>query len=461
MPVGVCASISNIAEHVLCKKPGASALTAKTIEKGLEDMNRIVIGCVGDDFTGSSDAASFIAQEGIKTLLFNGTPKQALPDFSEDIACVIALKTRTEKTGKAVAQTLEAFKWLCENGAERYFIKYCSTFDSTPKGNIGPIVDAVLETYGFRYTILCPALPVNGRTVVNGHLYVNGVPLHQTHMKDHPLTPMWDSDIVKLMQPQGKYPCLVLDADALEKGEEEIANLLLEFGKGKEHFYVVPDYSLTEHAQRIVDVFGDLPLLTGGSGLMTQLSQRSLQHKAGDSSKLNGSQGKALVLAGSCSKATLEQIEDFRQRGGSSVKIDPMALLDGSQTISLLKEAMSSQTQDAFLLYSSDSPENVREAQRAGVQAVSELLENTMAELATYAVQNGYSRIIVAGGETSGAVTKALGHDAYLVGASIAPGVPIMVPMADTGIRLVLKSGNFGQRDFFTRAIDMTGDSNL
>jgi uncharacterized protein YgbK (DUF1537 family) len=423
-------------------------------------MSKIIIGCVGDDFSGSSDAASFFAKEGIKTLLFNGTPTYDLQEYDESIAVVIALKTRTQETSQAVSDTLEAFEWLKRNGADQLFIKYCSTFDSTKEGNIGPIVDSALEKYNIKYTILCPALPVNGRTVVNGHLYVNGIPLHETHMKDHPLTPMWDSDISKLMEPQGKYSSLKINSEMLKWSKEDILKVIDDFGQNKEHFYVIPDYSEEKHAIKIVDVFGDLQLLTGGSGLMTQLSRK---HKNVVSSKSENSQnisaGRAIVLAGSCSKATLEQIEDFKKENGKYIKIDPVALMDGAQTKEGIWKYIESIDEDAVLVYSSDNAENVREAQKVGTQIVSDLLEQTTAYLAKKAAENGFSRIIVAGGETSGAVTKILGYDSYLVGDSIAPGVPIMIPLKNKSMRLVLKSGNFGQKDFFARAIGKTKEA--
>lgn len=420
-------------------------------------MSKIMIGCVGDDFSGSSDAASFFANEGIKTLLFNGTPVEDMADSQETVAVVIALKTRTQETAQAVKDTLEAFEWLKRNGAEQLFVKYCSTFDSTPKGNIGPIIDGVLERYNIKYTILCPALPVNGRTIVDGHLLVNGIPLHQTHMKDHPLTPMWDSDIAKLMEPQGKYQSLKINHKMLEKSREEILQMVEDFGRDKEHFYVIPDYIEAKHARKIVELFGDLPLLTGGSGLMTELVQRHLEGTSGGQRQfINTTEGRVIVLAGSCSKATLEQIEDFKNKNGKAIRIDPKALMLGEQTKEGLWREIEGSEEEALLVYSSDSPENVREVQKAGSHVVSELLEQTTAYLAKRASENGFSRIIVAGGETSGAVTKVLGYDAYQVGESIAPGVPVMIPLKNKGMRLVLKSGNFGQRDFFERAVAKT-----
>jgi 3-dehydrotetronate 4-kinase len=420
-------------------------------------MSKIILGCVADDFSGASDAASFFVKEGVKTFLFNGIPKDDIKDSSEYIAVVIALKTRTQETSQAVLDTLEAMEWLKKNGANQLFVKYCSTFDSTKTGNIGPIIDSILEKYNIKYTILCPALPVNGRTVVNGHLYVNGVPLNETHMKDHPLTPMWASDIVKLMEPQGKYPCLKVNYKMLEQSKEEILKMIDDFGRDKEHFYVIPDYIEEKHSIKIVDVFGDLQLLTGGSGLMSQLGRKYIDvisSKADIPSSYTT--GKAIILAGSCSKATLEQIQDFKNTGRKYIKINPAGLMNGSQTKEEIWKYVKSIKEDAVLVYSSDNTENVREAQKAGSQVVSDLLEQTTAYLAKKAVETGFNRIIVAGGETSGAVTRILGYDSYLVGESIAPGVPVMIPLNNKNIRLVLKSGNFGQRDFFKRAINIT-----
>lgn len=426
-------------------------------------MSKIIVGIVADDFSGGSDAASFFVKEGIKTFLFNGIPSEnVLEADDENVAVVVALKTRTEETSKAVAESLQAFEWLKQNGAEQLFVKYCSTFDSTPKGNIGPIIDSVLEKYNIKYTILAPALPVNGRVVKDGNLIVNGVPLHQTHMKDHPLTPMWDSDIAKLMEPQGKYPSLKINYELLERSQEEIAKVITEFGQDKEHFYVIPDYVEDWHATKIVEIFGELSLLTGGSGLMTDLGRKyNKEMDATAEIVADGTTGKAIILAGSCSAATLQQIEEFKAVSSNYFRIEPLKLLDGSQTKEEIWNQIASTNADAVLVYSSDKPEGIKEAQKLGADLVSGHLEQTTAYLAKKAVENGYNRIIVAGGETSGAVTQILGYDAYLVGNSIAPGVPIMVPVENKSLRLVLKSGNFGQPDFFTKAVEMTkGDIN-
>lgn len=419
-------------------------------------MGKIILGIVADDFSGASDAASFLVQQGIKTILYNGVPKTPLQNSDEKMAVVIALKTRTEETRKAVSESLKAFAWLKENGAEQLYSKYCSTFDSRKEGNIGPILDSVLETYHYKYTIVVPALPVNGRIVKDGHLIVNGVPLHETHMKDHPLTPMWDSDLAELLRPQGKYASLKITHDMLELSKEEILKIVDDFGKDKEHFYVIPDFVEEHHAKKIVDVFGDLPLLTGGSGLMTELGRKYRKGNVTSEIYSSSTSGKAIILAGSCSAATLQQIEEFQIHEGKSIKVDPIQLLEGSQTKEKIWEQIDSINEDAILVYSSDKAENVKKAQNIGSMKVSEILEQTMAYIAKNAEKNGANRIIVAGGETSGAVTQILGYDSYIIGESIAPGVPIMVPMENKDLRLVLKSGNFGQKNFFLRAVEMT-----
>lgn len=421
-------------------------------------MSKIIIGCVGDDFSGSSDAASFFVKAGVSTYLFNGIPKDKVSFDEEYVAIVIALKTRTDDKNKAIKDSLEAFQWLKDNGAQMLFSKYCSTFDSTKEGNIGPIIDAVLEKYHYKYTILCPGLPVNGRIVKDGHLLLNGIPLHETHMKNHPLTPMWDSDISELIEPQGKYSSIKINYESMKKGKEEVLNMINKFGENHKHFYVIPDYIEDEDGKKIVEIFDGLPFLTGGSGLMYDIGMKYKGENSDDDKRIpaSGTYGKAIVLAGSCSKATLEQIEDYIEKGYVSYKIDPIKLYNGSLTKEEIWHTINSEGTNNVLVYSSDSSDNVKNAQKYGSENISKLLETTTAFIAKKAVNSGYKRIIVAGGETSGAVTQTLGYTGYIVSESIAPGVPVMIPLSDPSIRLVLKSGNFGQKDFFHRAIEFT-----
>ncbi len=416
---------------------------------------KILIGCVADDFTGASDAASFLISKGLKTILFNGIPEGEIEDCD---SVVIALKSRTQEITSALADTKKAFAWLEEKGAEHLYFKYCSTFDSTKEGNIGPVTDMLLETYNEKYTILSPALPVNGRSVKNGILYVDGVPLSETHMKNHPLTPMWESEIGKLMEPQGKYETLNVNYELLEKSKEEVLAVVEEFGKGKEHFYIVPDYVNDENGLKVAEVFGGLKILTGGSGILAPLAAKYIQTQESKEKKLleTATAGKGLVLSGSCSKATLAQVADFQAKGYKSYKMDPIAMLNGEDTVEHIWKFIEDNQEQEVVIYSSDSAENVTEIQKLGVEKIAGILEGATAELAKRAVENGYTRIIVAGGETSSAVAKKLGYNSFEIGESVAPGVPVMAPLSNGNVRVVLKSGNFGQVDFFDRAVKMT-----
>lgn len=435
-------------------------------------MEKLFLGVVADDFTGASDAASFLTAAGVQTVLVNGIPerKLELPDGIR--ALVVALKSRTAPVQEAVEESLKAFGWLKEMGAGQLYLKYCSTFDSTDQGNIGPVVDAVMERYGYEQTVLCPSLPVNGRTVKNGILYVNGVKLEESSMKDHPLTPMRKSRISELMEKQGKYPCV-------EQGENYELPLNADTGR----CYLVPDYYEEEHGDQIAEAFGNLPFLTGGSGLVGALGRRYVRRyemekteacrenkltryareqkstsaeqaesqAAGDELTI-AEEEKILLLAGSCSAMTLQQITRYQQAGHPSTRIIPSELLSGKQNLETFWKWVNEQESGA-LIYSSAEPEDLQKSQELGRERVASAIEHLLAGLAKKAVENGYTRIIVAGGETSGAVTKALGYDTFLIGPSVAPGVPVMTPLAAPQIRLVLKSGNFGQADFFERAV--------
>lgn len=412
------------------------------------------IGCVADDFTGASDAASFLVTGGLETVLYNGVPR-GLDDPQAMRAAVIALKTRTQETASAVSDSMEAIDWLMDKGCRTVYIKYCSTFDSTPTGNIGPICDAAMEMLNTPYTLLCPSLPVNKRTVEDGRLYVGGIPLEQTHMSKHPLTPMWDSCIPALMKDQSKYPCYILRRETMRQGREAVLSEIKPYTVDNRHFYLIPDYVTGEDARLIVSIFGDIPLLTGGSGLMDELAK---QHAAEDSvinstnSRVNGN---ALILSGSCSVATQAQVRHFLDGGGLGIMLDPAKLMSGEQTPEEAWKQVEALGQSEAVIYSSGSGGKKQEGRDS--QKAAELLEAAMARIAKLAVDDGIARIIVAGGETSGAVTKALGLSSYQIGESIAPGVPVMMPLQNKRIRLVLKSGNFGQEDFFRRALDITG----
>lgn len=416
-----------------------------------EDMIRI--GCIADDFTGAGDWASFFAEKKIRTLLFNGIPDESCRETADVV--VIALKTRALPREEAVQESIRALRWLKEQGTERFYIKYCSTFDCRPEGNIGPVIDAALDELGENVTIVCPALPVNGRTVKDGKLYVNGKELQESHMKDHPLNPMWDCRIGELLRRQSRGETVTVPADGYEHLQQTRSRLKKSAEGENRRIYFVPDFYREEHGAKIAELFRNMKVLTGGSGLCSALADQ-LQ-PSGTEGEASGSAAGAVVLAGSCSQRTLEQIERYKETGGTAVFIDPLRMLQADDGLEAIWERYQNAPEDALLFYSSQKPEEIRQNQsRAGAQ-IAGILEGAMAELAYRFLRKGRKRIIVAGGETSGAVTRRAGYRSYYIGESIAPGVPVMIPTSDREVRLVLKSGNFGDPDFFLKALERTG----
>lgn len=438
-------------------------------------------GCIADDFTGASDAASFLQKGGMRVVLVNGVPRNpGKGGLAEGVdGVVIALKSRALPPGEAVDQTLLAARWLREAGAEQMYVKYCSTFDSTEKGNIGPVCDRLLEWTGQRFTLLCPSLPANGRTVKKGILYVDGTPLAESPMSRHPVNPMKKSRIRDLMESQSRYPCYETGAGCAGAAEGELP----------EHYYLVPDYETRKDGQTIAGKFGDLGLLTGGSGLCEALAEyhvekrggRERQGKQGDSNRerqenqevsrgrqenqgdsrgwpedgtaTGREQKKLLILAGSCSAATRRQIEAWKQAGGSCLRIDPRQLLEDFSVLEQAKRRIR-EMEGELLVYSAPAAggEAGEESRAAGQGELSAVLDRAFSGLALYGRSCGCKRLVVAGGETSGAVTRALGYQAFYVRDSIAPGVPVLVPAEDRSMALVLKSGNFGGERFFEDA---------
>ena len=407
----------------------------------------MILGCVADDFTGAADAASFLQAGGAKVILSNGIPEGENEDIMPAQAVVIALKTRTCPPCEAVERSLAAFSWLKAHGARMLYFKYCSTFDSTEKGNIGPVLDAVLEQWNIPYTLLCPALLENGRSVRDGKLYVNGVLLEESSMRDHPLNPMRDSRLKRLMERQSRYPCYNLDEGALER----------EFRPPGDpgHYYLIPDYYEERHGSMIADKYRNHPLLSGGSGLLKMIA-RTWEPEEGRK-RFNPSLCSApIILAGSCSQATSEQIRYYESQGGVSYRIHPLQFVQGIQTMDHIKAFLDDNKNQAVLVYTSAPPDEVNHIKAEWKEAFPPLghyNEDILARTAAYALECGRKRIIAAGGETSGAVMQKLGMHTFYIGKSIAPGVPVMYPAGQEGPELVLKSGNFGREDFFIRAM--------
>lgn len=403
-------------------------------------MKASKIGVIADDFTGACDAASFLKKAGQKVALYTKVPRILNRDAD---AYVIALKTRSISSQEAIEDTLEALSVLKNESIQTVYFKFCSTFDSTPKGNIGPVCDALMEKMQVPYTILAPSLPINGRIVQDGLLYVNGVLLHESPLKDHPLNPMWSSDIATLMKPQSKYPCHKITMDSLDDKKLEM------WKKESSHFYLIPDYVTDHDGQKIASYFRGYPLLTGGSGLLEHLPERKetkTQHQRIQCTK-------SIILCGSCSKRSKEQIEYFKKHQGKTIALSAKDILEKRFDLNTITPVLE-KTNQTLLIYSDAIEKNMSTLrQDKNFYKYAKAIENFMAQLAEYCVEHHFDRLIIAGGETSGAVLKKLGYSDFVVGSSIAPGVPSLFPKDKKIPVFILKSGNFGQLDFFERAL--------
>jgi uncharacterized protein YgbK (DUF1537 family) len=413
-------------------------------------------GCIADDFTGATDLAGLLARSGIPVSLRMGVP-DAPPSDTAAVE-VIALKCRTAPVAEAVADCRAALDWLRAAGAERFFWKYCSTFDSTAEGNIGPVAEALMADLGAAQTIYCPAFPENGRSVFMGNLFVGRQPLAESPMKDHPLTPMRDSDLVRLLAPQVRGRVDLVDRLTVAQGAGALRQALDRLGQeGAAH--VVIDAVADADLQVIAEACRDMVLLTGGSAVAAPLpglwrDEGRLSAGAGGRG-MPALSGGAVVLSGSCSAMTRAQVADYTSRGRPAFRLDPLRLQDEGPEAAL--DWLAAQDLAAApLVYATAEPAEVRAAQeKLGTARAGEVVEAALARLAVAARDQGAARFVVAGGETSGAVTQALGVDRLDVGREIAPGVPwCFARSGGSPVALTLKSGNFGGPDFFSGALD-------
>lgn len=413
-----------------------------------------VLGCIADDFTGATDLAGLLARSGQRVSLRIGVPT----DPPQDAAPfeVIALKCRTAPVAEATQACRAALDWLRQAGASRFFWKYCSTFDSTAEGNIGPVAEALMADLGTAQTIYCPAFPENGRTIFMGTLFVGRQPLAESPMKDHPLTPMRDSNLLRLLGPQVGAPVGLVDRLTVARGAPAIrAELDRLAGEGVAH--VVVDAVADEDLIAIAGACRDMPLITGGSALAMPLpdlyvAEGILAAKTAGTVTPDLGPG-ALVLSGSCSAMTRAQVAAYAERA-PSLRLDPVALAQDGVGAALGWLAAQS-PEAAPLIYATAEPDAVRKAQAMlGVARAGAVVEEALAALAVAARDRGARRFVVAGGETSGAVTGALGVTRLDIGAEIAPGVPWTFATSEgVPIALALKSGNFGAETFFADAL--------
>ncbi len=416
----------------------------------------ILLGAVADDFTGATDLANTLVNEGMRVCQVPGLP-DAETDYGDAEAVVVALKSRTAPVTEAVEQSLTAMRWLQAEGARQIISKYCSTFDSTADGNIGPVADAMLDEQGGGFAFICPAFPANKRTIYQGHLFVGPDLLSNSSMKDHPLTPMRDASLVRLMEAQSGKRCGLILLDTVREGAGAIqaaADKLAADGVS----YGVVDALTDDDLRTIGYAAKDHSIITGGSGVATGLPKNFRDAGLlGDpvTPDQPAMTGRKLVIAGSCSTATRAQI-DVAKRNWPTRMLNVHALAEGHAEIgAIIDWAKEQSAADPILLYSSADPAEVKEIQaRYGVTKAGEMVERAMGFITSNLHHSGFDRIIVAGGETSGAVTTALKPKTLRIAQEIATGVPWTEALGGAPLALALKSGNFGGPNFFAEAFE-------
>lgn len=423
---------------------------------------RIALGCIADDFTGATDLANNLVRAGMRCVQTIGVPDGGAAVQAD--AIVVALKSRTVPAAEAVEQSLAALRWLQAQGVEQVYFKYCSTFDSTPEGNIGPVTEALLDALhgpGQGFTIACPAFPVNQRTVFKGHLFVGDMLLSDSGMRHHPLTPMTDANLVRVMQAQTRRKVGLVAQDVVAAGPQAIRERFAVL-QAEGVSVAVVDAVSNEDLMLIGQALAGMPLVTAGSGIAIGLPQNwpQLQARGADvrADALPPARGAQAVVSGSCSVATNAQVLHFKQSGRPSLAIDPLAIAAGedvaAQALAWAEPLLAS---GPVLFYATAEPSAVRAVQeKLGVARAGEMVEHTLSRIAAGLVQRGVRQLLVAGGETSGAVVQALGVQRMAIGPQIDPGVPwtsVDTPLCPgEQVHVALKSGNFGSTDFFTKA---------
>ncbi|MFJ3638206.1 3-oxo-tetronate kinase [Streptomyces sp. NPDC090108] len=446
----------------------------------------IRLGCIADDFTGATDLANNLVRAGMRVVQLIGVPddgdERARREARDADAVVVALKSRTVPAADAVEASLKSLAWLRAMGAEQIYFKYCSTFDSTPAGNIGPVTEALMDALGTDFTVATPAFPDNGRTVFKGHLFVGDVLLGESGMRHHPLTPMTDSDLVSVLGTQTKRPVGLIDHTAVARGAEAVRDRvagLREQGTG----IAIVDAVSNDDLVTLGEAVRDLPLVTAGSGLAIGLPANWGFEPSPAAAQLPPAGGHRAVVSGSVSAATNRQVREFLDTGRPAYRVDPLRVAAGEDVAGeALAFAGAHLADGPVLVYSTEDPDAVRDVQgRLGAAEAGELVERTLARVARGLVERGVRRLVVAGGETSGAVVQALGLTGLRIGPQIDPGVPWCAavlpdeatrPGADTRpgagarpgeddrsggdtLHITLKSGNFGGPGFFSDAFTL------
>ncbi|MGS1008842.1 3-oxo-tetronate kinase [Achromobacter anxifer] len=414
----------------------------------------IKLGCIADDFTGATDLANNLVRAGMRTVQTMGIPDEPLRGEAD--AVVVALKTRTLPAAEAVAQSLAALEWLLAQGVEQIYFKYCSTFDSTPEGNIGPVADALMKRLGTDFTIATPAFPDNKRTVFKGYLFAGDVLLNESGMQHHPLTPMTDPNLVRVLSAQTSRRVGLIDYGVVARGSEAIRGRIRELqAQGVE--IAIVDAVSNDDLLALGPALAGMPLVTAGSGVAIGLPGNWGLTAASAQARQPRAPGMQAVVAGSCSAATNGQVAAFIESGRPALALDPLRLAAGDDVVGEALAWAEARIDDGpVLLYSTAQPEQVRQAQgELGAARAGAMIEEAIARIAVGLVERGVRQLIVAGGETSGAVVQALGLRQIAIGEQIDPGVPWCsghAAAAHGDIHIALKSGNFGTRDFFIKA---------
>jgi len=423
----------------------------------------VLLGCIADDFTGATDLANTLVKGGMRTVQVNGVPAAGrTPDLGGADAIVVALKSRTCPVHEAVADSLAAMKWLKGLGARQIFFKYCSTFDSTDMGNIGPVADALCQALGTDFAIACPAFPTNGRTIYKGYLFVGDVLLSESSLKDHPLTPMTDPNLVRVLSRQTDELVGLVEHRAVRQGADVIAKGF-DTLRGRGYRYAIVDALDDRDLTEIGTACADHALITGGSGIALGLPENFRRRGligAAEAAVLPRVTGPAVILAGSCSQATRNQVSRVKSRFPSH-RVDPMALANvNGAAEETAKSVLANLNDGPQVIYSTADPDTVQQVQGAlGRNQAGDRVERFFGRLARTLRDGGVRRFVVAGGETSGAVVQALGVGAMRIGPEIDPGVPwtesLPLTNGEPALALTLKSGNFGAEDFFEKALGM------
>ena len=423
----------------------------------------MLLGVIADDFTGATDLAAMLVAHGMTAVQRIGVPAAAEPAPDAD-AVVIALKSRTAPPAQAVAESRAALAWLRAAGARQFFFKYCSTFDSTDQGNIGPVADALLRDLGGGFALACPAFPANARSVFQGHLFVGSTLLNESGMEHHPLTPMTDANLVRVLSRQTDGTVGLVAFETVARGAGAIRSAMTALAEQGRRYAIV-DAVTDAHLRAIGAAAAAHPLITGGSGVAIGLADNfraagTLPERA-DPGALPRVTGAAAVLAGSCSRATLLQIATARAHL-PVLELDPLATPDAAALTAQATAWLADAPHDVpIVIAASATPEKVAELQRRlGRDAAGMLVEHALADIAVALLARGVRRLVVAGGETSGAVVTRLGVRSLRIGAEIDPGVPwTYAEGSGPALMLALKSGNFGGADFFTRAFTAAEDA--